>query len=158
MLLSRSIVSGGTYFFTVDLDDCRSGLLVERAHEFGVAIRAVRHTQPLDVIGWVLLPDHLHAVWTLPDGDADVAGRWSRIRAHFAGDARDPWQKGWRERLLKDERDVRRHVDYLHFNPVKHGYVGRAADWPYSSVHRYIRDGLLDDDWAGDGRTLDAAG
>src|SRR5206468_752541 len=106
MSVFRSIVSGGTYFFTVDLDNCRSGLLVERAYDLGAAIRHVRDTHPFDVIAWVLLPDHLHALWTLPEDDAAVGLRWSLVKARFAGPASDPWQRGYRERRVRGEPAV----------------------------------------------------
>ncbi len=89
MLSFRSIVAGGTYFFSVDLGNCRSALLVERAYELGGAIRAVRDSHPFDVVAWAMLPDHLHAVWTLPDGDDDMSLRWALIKARFAAGMRD---------------------------------------------------------------------
>ena len=112
----------------------------------------------------VVLPDHLHMVMTLPDGDADYPNRWRLIKRRFTDAvlklqtpvARAPngevalWQRRYWQHMIRDEKDFERHVDYIHFNPVKHSFVGRVRDWPYSSFHRYVRQGLLPEDWAGD--------
>jgi putative transposase len=127
-------------------------------------------TRPFVVEGWVLLPDHLHCIWTLPEGDADFSTRWSLIKrsvSRFAAEmALDPglrkasarkrrestvWQRRFWEHLIRDEADMERHLDYIHFNPVRHGYVARAVDWPYSTIHRYVREGVYPVDWAGGG-------
>ena len=112
----------------------------------------------------MILPDHLHVVMTLPLDDADFSGRWRRIKGHFSSRliaAGAPlkrhangdlalWQRRFWEHTIRDDNDFARHVDYIHFNPVKHGLVSRARDWPYSSFHVYVRQGLLPEDWAGD--------
>jgi putative transposase len=112
----------------------------------------------------VILPDHLHAILTLPEGDANFAGRRCRIKGHFSTGllvAGIPisrhgngelalWQRRFWEHTVRDERDFARHVDYIHYNPVKHGLVTRVADWLHSSFHLYVRQGLLPQDWAGD--------
>jgi putative transposase len=112
----------------------------------------------------VILPDHLHVVMTLPLDDADFSGRWRRIKGHFSSRliaAGAPlkrhangdlalWQRRFWEHTIRDDNDFARHVDYIHFNPVKHGLVSRVRDWPYSSFHVYVRQGLLPEDWAGD--------
>ena len=160
----RNYVAGGTYFFTVTLDDRKSTALVDHISALRAAFRTVRHEHPFTIDAIVILPDHLHAIWTLPDGDDDFSDRWRRIKAHFtrrlvAADlaiARHSngeyalWQRRYWEHTIRDERDFERHVDYVHFNPVKHGLVSRVCDWPYSSFHRYVRHGLLPNDWAGD--------
>lgn len=111
----------------------------------------------------VVLPDHLHAVWTLPEGDADFPSRWKSIKSAFTrASARagvplrknskgeyDLWQRRYWEHTIRDDVDFERHVNYIHYNPVKHGLAGCVADWPYSSFHRYVRLGLLRNDWAG---------
>ena len=112
-----------------------------------------------------MLPDHLHAIWTLPEGDDDYATRWNLIKARFSrclapAPERSPskrarrekgiWQRRYWEHRIRDEADYERHVDYLHFNPVKHGYVTRVANWPHSSFHQFVKRGLLETDWAGD--------
>ena len=121
----------------------------------------------------MVLPDHLHAIWTLPEGDADFATRWQLIKAAFsralpAGEQisesrarkaeRGIWQRRYWEHTLRDEQDFVRHTDYVHFNPVKHGLVYRAKDWPYSSFHRMVRLGLYPLDWGGDVTNLNAVG
>lgn len=148
MLFRRSFVAGGTYFFTVSLEDGRSALLIERAHALRRAVRAVRERHPFDIVAWVVLPDHLHAVVTLPERDGDFARRWSLVKAAFATELLDGadrngtiWQRRFLERLLDDGEDLARHVDFLHADPVRHGYVERPSDWPYSSIHRHARQG-----------------
>jgi putative transposase len=111
------------------------------------------------------LPDHLHAIRTLPPGDADFASRWRQIKSGFSRALPSAqlrsrsqvrrretgfWQRRFWEHAIRDDRDFERHVDYIHFNPVKHGYVTRVCDWPYSSFHRYVNNGLLPADWGGD--------
>jgi len=110
----------------------------------------------------VVLPDHLHCVWTLPEGDADNASRWAQIKSGFsrrlpAGEWRSArriarrergiWQRRYWEHLVRDEEDLRRHVDYVHFNPIKHGHVARLADWPHSSFHRWVGAGVYAGNW-----------
>jgi putative transposase len=112
----------------------------------------------------VILPDHLHAVWTLPDGDRDFALRWRLIKAAFsrglsAGERisasrarkaeRGIWQRRYWEHTLRDDDDLARHIDYIHFNPVKHGHVARVVDWPHSSFHRMVERGVYPADWGG---------
>ncbi len=113
----------------------------------------------------VVLPDHIHAVWTLPPGDADFSLRWRLIKIDFAKAVpnierrsavrmargeRGIWQRRFWEHLIRDDGDFRRHVEYCYINPVKHGLVARVGDWPYSSFHRDVRAELFPEDWAGD--------
>jgi putative transposase len=114
------------------------------------------------------LPDHVHALWALPEGDADFSIRWSLIKNYFSrGQEPRPrsaskiskrekgiWQRRYWEHAIRDQADLDRHVDYIHINPVKHGCVTRAIDWPYSSFHRYVQRGLLSADWGGDVRDI----
>jgi putative transposase len=160
----RARIAGGTYFFTVNLAE-RSGnrLLVDRIGALRDAFRATRREHPFRVDAIVVLPEHLHALWTLPEGDADFSTRWSLIKARFsratASDEhrsasrilkreRGIWQRRYYEHLIRDPEDFSRHVDYIHWNPVKHGWVQRVCEWPYSSYHRFVRDGRLPPDWA----------
>jgi len=160
----RSKVPGGLYFFTVTLADRQSRLLVEQIGQLRAAYRTVRQAMPFETLAICILPDHLHAVWRLPAGDSDYSTRWQRIKAFFSQDlpATDPrsaskrrkgekeiWQRRFWEHLIRDDTDLRRHVDYVHFNPVKHGLVDRVAAWRYSSFHRCVRRGELAIDWAG---------
>jgi putative transposase len=162
----RNFVPGATYFFTVTLADRRSSALVDHIRALRAAFRAGRRERPFTIDAIVILPDHLHAILTLPPGDADFSGRWRRIKGHFsnhliaagASTTRHAsgeyalWQRRFWEHTIRDEDDFGRHVDYIHFNPVKHGLVSRVRDWPYSSFHLYVRRGLLPNDWAGDVR------
>ena len=123
----------------------------------------VQRDSPFLTIAICILPDHLHAVWQLPADDADFSSRWSKIKSGFsrvlpvtartasklAKREKGIWQRRFWEHQIRDESDLQRHVDYIHFNPVKHGLVQRVADWPYSSFHRYVRAGQLERDWAG---------
>jgi len=160
----RNFVPGGTYFFTVTLADRRSKVLVDRIDLLRNALRVARRECPFVIDATVILPDHLHTIFTLPPGDSDFSGRWRRIKGHFSSALIDAstdlkrrpngdlalWQRRFWEHTIRDEGDFARHVDYIHFNPVKHGLVPRVRDWPYSSFHRYVKEGILPDDWAGD--------
>ncbi|MDR3414607.1 MAG: transposase [Nevskia sp.] len=158
----RSHVPGGTFFFTAALLERRRGLLVERIEDLREAFRAVRATRPFRIDAIVVLPDHLHCIWTLPPDDPDFPTRWRLIKTRFAKSLpaverlsttraakgeRAIWQRRFWEHTIRDEADHAAHVDYIHFNPVKHGYARRAADWQHSSFHRFVADGLLPLDW-----------
>ncbi len=168
MRYRRARVGGATYFFTVNLADRSSRLLVDRVDVLRDAVRRVRRTRPFQVIAWVVMPNHLHAVWRLPAGDADFSTRWALIKAGFSrahpkteavGESRarkgerGVWQRRFWEHTIRDDADLARHVEYTHYNPVKHGYVERAIDWPYSSLRLYVRRGLLTEDWGCPGAT-----
>jgi putative transposase len=160
----RNIVPGGTYFFTVTLRDRRSSHLTNHITNLRNAFRVARQERPFAIDAIAVLPDHLHAIWTLPDGDADFSGRWRRIKSYFSRNVaaaevslkRKPtgeyelWQSRFWEHTIRDDIDFARHVDYIHYNPVKHGLVSRVSDWAYSSFHAYVREGVLPTDWAGD--------
>jgi putative transposase len=163
MRYRRSNVAGGTFFFTVNLADRSSGLLTERVDLLRNSIRKVRQSHPFNIVAMVVLPDHLHAIWEMPDGDNDYPLRWSLIKAGFSralekteyiGNARRRkrergiWQRRYWEHQLRSDTDLARHVDYIHINPVKHGHVNAPVEWPYTSLHRYIQRGLLLSDWA----------
>jgi putative transposase len=163
MRYRRAFIEGATYFFTVNLADRSEHLLVERIDDLRGAVRRVRLAHSFDIVAWTVLPDHLHAVWRLPDSDADYSLRWGLIKAEFsrriprnerigpsrrAKGERGIWQRRFWEHLIRDEADLQRHVDYTHYNPVKHGHVRRVADWPYSSFHRDVKLGLVESDWA----------
>lgn len=159
----RVWVPGGTYFFTVNLLERRRGLLVEHIDLLRDAFRAARAVRPFHLLAIMVLPDHLHCVWRLPDGDADNANRWAQIKSGFnralpiherrssrriARRERGIWQRHYWEHLVRDDDDLRRVVDYVHINPVKHGYVARAADWPYTSFRQWAATGVYPLDWA----------
>ena len=161
----RNRVSGGIYFFTVNLLERRVRLLVEHVDALRNAVRQVRAQRPFHIDAWVVLPDHTHCVWTLPPGDADYSSRWKAIKIAFAKalprterlsavrerkGGRGIWQRRFWEHTIRDDRDYAAHVDYVHINPVKHGLVERVADWLYSSFHRLVTDGIYPQDWAAD--------
>ncbi len=171
----RANIDGGMYFFTVNTLSRQTFLLdddVRAALREGIAL--VRQSHPFTVNAWVLLPDHLHCIWTLPSDDRDFSTRWRVIkrtvtqrcgarlnRADLMTARRRQrkqstlWQHRYWEHLIRDEHDYRRHVDYIHWNPVKHGYVGRAGDWSYSTFHGHVAEGIYPPDWGIDASITD---
>lgn len=146
---------GASVFFTVTLADRGSNALVAEVDVLRAAVRATMAERPFRIESWVVLPDHLHAVWTLPEGDADYSTRWRLIKSrfsralpmgpqrqsHLARQERGIWQRRFWERHMRDDADFAAHIRYCWWNPVKHGLVERPEDWPSSSVHRDIRLG-----------------
>lgn len=149
----RNRVPGGTYFFTVTLRDRRSDLLVRHLAELKTAWRRIHARFPHRVIAAVVLPDHLHAVIAMAEDTCDYPGLWRELKKGFtrevAPHGRSPWQSRFWEHTIGNERDLAAHVAYVHVNPVKHGLVERVADWPHSTFHRYVREGLVAADWGG---------
>jgi putative transposase len=145
----RNFVPGGMFFFTVTLDDRRSSALVDHVALLRTAFRKTRGEQSFAIDAIVILPDHLHAIMTLPTGDSDFSGRWRRIKSAFtrgvvaAGVSVSRnhrgeyslWQKRFWEHTIRDDGDFERCANYIHFNPVKHGLVSSPAAWPFSSLH-----------------------
>jgi putative transposase len=148
----RVLQPGGTYFFTVNLLE-RNGndLLVRHIGALREAVRETLKQRPFEIVAWVVLPDHMHAIWALPENDSDYATRWAAIKTRFSrslpraervSDSRTKrnergiWQRRFWEHTIRDDRDLSNHIDYVHFNPVKHGYVEDVMDWPHSSIHR----------------------
>jgi len=165
MRYRRAQHRGGCYFFTLNLANRQSRLLIDQIDLLRTVVCNVRQRHPFNIDAMVVLPEHLHAVWTLPEGDGDYAMRWMLIKSNFSRgvpngevisasrkrkEERGIWQRRYWEHLIRDENDYARHLDYIHYNPVKHGHADRAVDWPYSSIHRYIRQGDLTADWACD--------
>ena len=161
----RPKLEGACWFFTVNIADRRSRVLIDQIDKLRAATIKVRRSLPFHIDAFVVLPDHLHAVWTLPEGDSDFSTRWRLIKAQFSravplvGRAsqsrldrreRGIWQRRFWEHAIRDDNDYQRHVAYCYFNPVKHGLVDRVREWPYSSFHRDVRAGLLPLEW-GDG-------
>jgi putative transposase len=160
---------GAAYFFTVVTyrrQRILTGNMSRRVLRRSFA--SVRRRLPFDLLAFVLLPDHLHCIWSLPDGDDDFPARWRQIKALFTRDylaqggrdwdvteqtrrqgRRGIWQPRYWEHRIRDEEDYFRHRDYIHLNPVRHGYVERPEDWPWSSFHRHVRMGWLDPKWPG---------
>jgi putative transposase len=164
----RYFVPGGTYFFTL--------VTQRRAHLFtsalarrllGDAMRQCFLRYPVRMLATVLLPNHLRALWTLPEGDAGYSLRWRWIKREFtrswlalggaeqarsaarvAERGRGVWQRRFWEHTIRDETDLEAHFDYIHYNPVRHGFVSRPRDWPWSTFHRWVRAGHYPVDWA----------
>ncbi|MBU0674614.1 MAG: transposase [Proteobacteria bacterium] len=171
----RAKNKGGTYFFTVVTyrrerflcDDDIRGLLRD-------AIAAARRTHPFVIDAWVLLPDHLHCIWILPPDDHAFGLRWSMIKRYVSQRCHrlqrpdrlnasqrkrhelTLWQRRFWEHLIRDEKDLRNHCDYIHYNSVKHGLVASPKDWPYSTFHRYVEDGIYPSSWGASLPAFDA--
>lgn len=158
----RHLRPGGTFFFTVNLLERDRDLLVRHIDLLREAVRTVRAKHPFEIVAWTVLPEHQHCIWTLPPGDANYPKRWRLIKLLFSRalpreehinasrqtkGERGIWQRRFWEHTIRDERDLNKHIDYIHYNPVKHGHCTAPADWPYSSIHRYIHQGLLTPDW-----------
>jgi putative transposase len=160
----RADVKGGIFFFTVALADRSSNLLVDEVDRFRNAYRTVQQRRPFETIAVCILPDHIHALWRLPEDDPDFSTRWNLIKSGFSrgidDQLRSPskilkrekgvWQRRFWEHAVRDDADLERHIDYIHFIPVKHGKVTRVADWRHSSFHRFVERGLSPLDWGGD--------
>lgn len=167
---TRAYVPGGTFFFTVALLERKQRLLTDHVDLLREAFRKVHQKRPFHIDAIVVLPDHLHCVWTLPPDDPDFSTRWRLIKTAFVrgiptGERLSPrrqrvgergiWQRRFWEHMIRDERDFATHLDYVHYNPVKHGHVQRVADWPHSSFHRYVHEGVYSLDWAAEPTLLD---
>ncbi len=160
----RNYVPGGTFFFTVNLFNRKQTLLIEHIDKLRTSFRIVLAEQPFIIDAIVILPDHLHAILTLPPGDSDFSNRWRKIKANFSRsislrnptsksrqvkNERSIWQRRFWEHTIKDEVDMQQHIDYIHFNPVKHGHCTKVSDWRYSSFHRFVKSNVYPKDWGG---------
>ncbi|MEO0914950.1 MAG: transposase [Pseudomonadota bacterium] len=163
----RARAEDAAWFLTLALEDCGTALLVERVGVLRCAMAETARARPFRLEAAVVLPDHLHLVMRLPEGDGDFSGRVAAMKAQFtrgmravgwnptlpisASKARKGeaglWQRRFWEHLIRDEADWRAHVAYCWANPVKHGFVARPTDWPYSSIHRDIRRGIVPPEW-----------
>ena len=168
----RHRVEGGCSFFTVNLRDRRSDLLVTRIDALRDAVRATRALRPFHIDAWVVLPDHMHCLWTLPPGDVDFPRRWQMIKVRFSQSVPRPdsrpaslvhkretgiWQRRYWEHAIRDDRDFAAHMDHVHFNPVKHRLTAHPGDWPFSSFGRCVRLGIHPPGWE-EGAELAEAG
>jgi putative transposase len=162
----RAFMPSGTWFFTVNLlQRQQNDLLIREIGLLRQTVKRIKAKHPFTIDAWVVLPDHIHCVWTLPPNDADFSTRWRLIKSEFsralpnteyrskvriASGERGIWQRHYWEHYIRDELDYQRHIDYMHVNPLKHGYVRRVTDWPYSSFHRYVAKGIYTENWCGD--------
>jgi putative transposase len=165
----RARIEGGVFFFTVTLADRSSDLLVRHIERLRRIYALVQQRQPFETVAICILPDHIHAIWQLPANDSYFPLRWSLIKSGFSRGLaidvprtaskavkreRGLWQRRYWEHAIRNDADFERHIDYIHFNPVKHGLVSRVSDWPYSSFKQYVERGDLPADWGGDTRNL----
>jgi putative transposase len=161
----RAWASGGCWFFTVNLFDRSSALLTQKIDILRDATRWTLKHYPFHIDAFVVLPDHIHAVWTLPTDDTDFSTRWRMIKSRFARSIpqqesrtrvqrkrgeREIWQRRFWEHLIRDKADYAHHIEYCYINPVKHALVSRVQDWPHSSFHRDVHAGIFPEDWAGE--------
>lgn len=159
----RQYIPGGTHFFTL-VTAGRYPLFQNPGmiHHLRCAFQAVRRNWPFTIEAIVVLPDHLHAIWTLPKGDIDYSTRWRLIKARLSHQVPEGittsvskrrrgekglWQRRFWEHTIRDDEDLRRHAEYIHYNPVKHGLVKRPIDWPWSSFHREVQLNRYPPDW-----------
>lgn len=162
MRYKRVIITGATYFFTVNLQNRKSKLLTENIDALRFAFRKTMHYYPFSIDAIVILPDHLHVILTLPEQDGNFSLRWNLIKGIFSKQIpttesitsvrknkreRGIWQKRFWEHLVRNEVDFEHHVNYIHYNPVKHGYVENPVDWPYSSIHQLLQKGIITSQW-----------
>jgi putative transposase len=172
MQYRRLKVEGGTYFFTVVTHDRRKILTEpDNISLLRNAFRDVMQQHPFKIDAIVILPEHLHCIWTLPDEDDDFSTRWRLIKNYFSRRCASQyqtqvsrsrqkkkeqtiWQRRFWEHLIRDELDFANHMDYIHYNPVKHGLVTAPKDWEYSSFHRYVHQGIYDVEWGTEGEII----
>lgn len=161
----RAKINGATYFFTVVTHNRRPFLChPDNVQLLRQALRYAMQRRPMEVDAFVLLPDHLHTIWTLPDDDHDFSIRWRLIKTYFSRrcqttferaaptsrktkQERAFWQRRFWEHTVKDIQDYINHVEYIHYNPVKHGLAAAPKDWEYSSFHGYVKAGVYDETW-----------
>jgi putative transposase len=162
----RAYIPGASWFFTVNLAERKENcLLTDKIDLLREAFEYAKSRHPFRMDAVVIMPDHLHCIWTLPADEADFSLRWNVLKGHFSRNIenrerisasrksrreRGIWQRRFWEHLLRDQTDFNRHADYIHWNPVKHGWVERVRDWPYSSFHRYVEQGVYPENWGGD--------
>lgn len=162
----RAKIPGATWFFTINLLERRdNNLLIEEILLLKDCIKKVYTSHPFEIIAWVALPDYMHCLWRLPEGDADYATRWRLIKTYFSkaltareyrlpsrikNSERGIWQRHYWEHWIRNEQDLQRYFNYIHRNPLKHGLLTRVADWPHSTFHKYVKSGLYSQNWCGD--------
>jgi putative transposase len=166
----RAKIEGGVFFFTVALADRSSDLLVREIDRLRRIYGSVQERLPFETVAICVLPDHIHAIWSLPAQDANFSLRWSLIKSGFSRGLHCPafpsaskvarrerglWQRRFWEHAIRNEADLERHIDYIHFNPVKHGHISRVRDWPHSSFHQYVAACCL---WIGAGDIREITG
>jgi len=166
MRYRRAAIPGVTYFFTLVTEHRRPLFqTLSAVSAFDDAVAAVRARHNFEIEAQVILPDHLHTMWTLPDGDADFSMRWRLIKGRFTRSyvrtfgalprsasrhrkqEQGIWQRRFWEHLVRDEKDFGAHLDYIHYNPVRHGLVAAPRDWPHSTFTKWVAQGTYEADW-----------
>ena len=162
---TRYRIPGGCYFFTVNLLERNKTLLVDHIDLLRESVRRIKRVSPFHIDAWVILPEHMHCIWTLPPEDDNFSGRWREIKKAFSKalpkterisdvrarrKERGIWQRRFWEHVIRNDEDYKTHMDYIHYNPVKHGWVEHVSDWPYSTFHRWVEQGVYPDDWGND--------
>ena len=161
----RAKINGATFFFTVVTHNRRPFLChPDNVQLLRQSLRYTMKRRPMEVDAFVLLPDHLHTIWTLPDDDHDYSTRWRLFKTYFSRHCRETfehvgstsrktkrerafWQRRFWEHTIKDIQDYNTHIEYIHYNPVKHGLAEAPKDWEYSSFHRYVQAGIYEETW-----------
>ncbi len=165
----RVKIEGAWYFFTVVTYHRRNFLTDDFVRPIlKETFQQIKTDRPFEMPAFCLMPNHLHCIWQMPQGDCDYSARWSLIKRIFSktyiasggkplsqSKSRQKkrelgiWQRRFWEHRIRDETDYWNHVHYIHYNPVKHKLVGRIEDWPYSTYHRFCQRGTYDDyDWS----------
>ena len=169
VLYRRVFQKGGIYFFTVTLRNRKSELLTKHVELLRQSFFETYTKHPFKIISIVIMPDHIHCIWELPENDAEYSKRWLLIKSKFSrklhnkcqkikanrGGEYNIWARRFWEHLIRDEYDLEKHINYIHYNPVKHGFVDKPSSWKWSSIHRYIKEGLLPESWGSGGFTED---
>ena len=157
MQYRRSLAPGGCYFFTVVTNNRKKIFTNDRTVDvLREAFKQIKDKRPFEIDAMVVMPDHLHCIWSLPGNDADYSTRWRLIKTWFTKHCNEGlknrskqtvWQKRYWEHQIKDDKDYEQHVDYIHYNPVKHGFVTKPIDWPYSSLKGFVEKGVFPENW-----------
>jgi len=153
----RVYIPGGTYFFTL-VTYGRQAIFADgnRVEQLRQSFREAKAKRPFDLLAAVVLPDHLHCLWSLPEGDADYSTRWQMVKTSFSrhitsktrkNGAKTIWQPRFYDHCIRDENDLHKHLDYIHYNPVKHGLVSSPGEWPHSSFARFVALGWYASNW-----------
>lgn len=158
----RTTIIGATYFFTLNLQNRKSTLLTQHVDKLRFSFKKVQANHPFAIDAIVILPDHLHLMMTLPQDDLEYSKRLNLIKGAFSRQIepyepisisrhrkreRGIWQRRFWEHCIRNNTDYQQHINYIHFNPVKHHHVSYPNQWPYSSIHRYIQLGILPEHW-----------
>lgn len=169
MRYRRLLLPGATYFFTLVTYERRKLFNhSDRVALWNQAVSKVQRKRPFEIVAEIILPDHLHTMWSLPEGDADYATRIRLVKTALTKSVttgapedggsesrmrkgeRLVWQRRYWEHAIRNEADLQAHLDYIHYNAVKHGFVCRARDWPYSTFETWVERGVYDPNWGSD--------